>query len=93
MSTPHQPWDDDVADLLALVSVGRQDEAEPGRHEALRAVAGNCDRDGVLAAALKLLVELCEDLALCDHCLRQYAVRAIARALPPACTACTSRGR
>ncbi len=86
-------WDDDLWDLLAMVSVGRQDEAEPGRHEALRAVAGNCDRDGVLAAALKLICELVTDLGMCDQCLRQYAVGAIARALPPACTACTSRGR
>ena len=75
MSAPQEPWDDDLADLLAMVSAGRQDW-----HEALRAVAGNCDRDGVLAAALKLLAELVSDLDMCPECFREWAFAAVARA-------------
>jgi hypothetical protein len=73
-------WDDDVADLIALVLVGCQDSAEPGWREALRAVYANCDRDGLVAAAVKLLAELVTDLGMCPECFREYALRAIARA-------------
>jgi hypothetical protein len=73
-------WDDNVADLTAFVAAARTDGTTEATREALGVLAGNCDRDGVLAAAVKLLAELCEDLDLCSECFRAYAVRAIARA-------------
>jgi hypothetical protein len=79
VSAQPEPWDDDVADLLAMVEVGRQDGTEPGWQEALLAVTANCYRDGVLACAVKLLAELAEDLSFCPGCFRDYAARAIAR--------------
>ncbi len=57
-----------------MVSAGRQDW-----HEAQRAVAGNCDRDGVLAAALKLITELVTDLGMSQEDFRAYAGAAITR--------------
>jgi hypothetical protein len=36
---------------------------------------GNCDRDGVLASAVKLLAELLTDLDWCPGCFREYAAR------------------
>jgi hypothetical protein len=79
VSAQPEPWNDDVADLIALVEIGRLDGSEPGWQESLRAVYTNCDRDGVLAAAVKLLAELCEDMSFCQPCFRDYATRAIAR--------------
>jgi hypothetical protein len=79
VSAQPEPWNDDVADLLAMVDIGRHDDTEPGWAEALRAVYFNCDRDGVLACAVKLLAELAGDLNFCPGCFRDYAARAIAR--------------
>ncbi len=78
MSSPD--WDDDLADLCAFIEVARQDAAEPGSREALRAVADNCDRDGVLACALKIITELISDIGMCPECFREYAARVIVRA-------------
>jgi ribosomal protein S14 len=72
-------WDDDTADLVALVWLAREDTLTPARREAMRAVVDNCDRDGVLASAVKLLAELVTDLGLCQPCFREYARRAVAR--------------
>jgi hypothetical protein len=79
VSVPPEPWDDDVADLLAMVSVAWEDSSAPGWQEALRAVTANCDRDGVLSVALKLLAELASDLGWCPECFREWAFTAVAR--------------
>jgi hypothetical protein len=79
VSAPLEPWCDDIADLLAMVEVGRLDDTEPGWQEAFRAISVNCDKTGVLAAAVKLLAELAGDLDFCPGCFRDYAARAIAR--------------
>ena len=79
MSAQPESWDDDIADLLAMVTVGCQDGTEPGWQDALRAVSANCDKTGVLAAAVKLLAELVTDLGYCPECFRRYATEAIAR--------------
>jgi hypothetical protein len=72
-------WDDDTADLIAFVAAARSDGAAEDALVALSVLAGNCDRDGVLAASIKLLAELCEDLDVCPACFSRYAARAIAR--------------
>ena len=72
-------WNDDTADLLAMVALAREDGAWEASREAFGVIAAHCDRDGVLASAVKLLAELAADLGLCNGCLREYAARAIAR--------------
>jgi len=72
-------WDDDLADLLAMVTVAREDAMTPAGREAPRALGENCDSLGVIAAAIKLLAELASDAGLCPDHFREYAVRAIAR--------------
>ena len=72
-------WDDDLADLLAMVAVAREDAMTPAGREALRVLGENCDTTGVIVVALKLLAELASDAGFCQAGFGEYAVRAIAR--------------
>jgi len=72
-------WDDDLADLLAMVAVAREDAMTPAGREALRVLGENCDTTGVIVVALKLLAELASDAGFCQAGFREYAARAIAR--------------
>jgi len=71
--------DDDLADLLAMVTVARENSMTPSGREALRALGENCDRLGVIACAIKLLAQLADDAGFCPGHFREYAARAIAR--------------
>ena len=71
--------DDDLADLLAMVTVARENSMTPAGREALRALGENCDRLGVIACAIKLLAQLADDAGFCPGHFREYAARAIAR--------------
>ena len=78
MSAP-AGWDDDVADLLAMVTVAREDAMTPAGREALRVLGENGDTTGVIVVALKPLAVLASDAGFCQAGFREYAARAIAR--------------
>jgi hypothetical protein len=48
-ASPDEPWDDSVADLLALAYAEHQDDAE-----ALRVILRYADRDQLLVTCIKL---------------------------------------
>jgi hypothetical protein len=77
--SPPAGWDDDLADLLAMVTIARENATTPSGREALRALGENCDSLGVIASAVKLLAELANDAGFCPDHFREYAARAIAR--------------
>jgi hypothetical protein len=77
--SPPAGWDDDLADLLAMVTVAREDAMTPAGREALRVLRENCDFAGVIVAAIKLLAELANDAGFCQAGFREYALVAIAR--------------
>ena len=78
MSAPPE-WDDNVADLMALVAVAREDSLTLSGREALRVLGESMDAVGVVSAAAKLLAELAEDAGFCQAHFREYAFRAVTR--------------